>query len=197
VAKPRAAGSPRRYGSAINAPLVAVANAAVRSGHGRVPRTFIALVAAAALVAGCGDDEPAGPTVAETAPTAPAETAPAPTESTPSVTTPAEPPTVRLDAPSDGDQYLEGSTDSRADFKCRGASSCEATVQRVDGGDPVPIEDGSKLPTDPGSYRVVVVASGPGGEARAEATYEVPDLPGDGGSRKDTKPPPNLPEAGP
>ena len=159
-------------------------------------RASIALAALA--LAGCGnDDEAAAPTQAQTAPATTAETAPAPTESAPTVTTPAEPPTVRLLAPSDGDQYLEGSTDSRADFKCRGASSCEATVQPVDAGEPKPIKDGDPLPTDAGSYRVVVVASGPGGEARAEATYEVPDLPGDGGAGKDTKPPPNLPEAGP
>lgn len=159
-------------------------------------RASIALTVLA--VAGCGgDDEAAAPTMVQTAPPTTAETAPAPTESTPTVTTPAEPPTVRLLAPSDGDQYLEGSTDSRADFRCPGASSCEATVQPVDGGEPVPIEDGDRLPTDPGSYRVVVTATGPGGEARAEAVYEVPDLPGDGGAGRDTKPPKNLPEAGP
>jgi hypothetical protein len=158
----------------------------------------LAIALAALALAGCGgENEPAAPTAAQTAPATTAETAPAPPETSPTVTTPAEPPTVRLLAPSDGDQYLEGSTDSRADFKCRGASSCEASVQRVDGGAPAPIEDGDRLPTDPGSYRFVVVAGGPGGEARAEATYEVPDLPGDGGSGKDTKPPPNLPEAGP
>jgi hypothetical protein len=160
-------------------------------------RRLSTLLAAAALLAGCGgDDEPAATaTQAETAP-APAATEPTPTVNPEAQPQEAPPPTIRLDAPSDGDQYLEGSTDSRADFKCRNAETCEATAQR-DGGDAVRVEDGGKLPTDAGTYTFVVTARGPGGDAEQSAAYEVPDLPGDGGSGKDTKPPPNLPEAGP
>jgi hypothetical protein len=160
-------------------------------------RRSIALIATLAL-AGCGggDDEAATSTPATTS--APATTA-APT--VPTATTPpdapgAKPPEISLKAPSDGDEYLEGS-DALVEFECRNATDCKATVAR-EGHPGGAIGDGDALPTKPGTYTVVVSASGEGGQsAEASATYTVPDIPGDGGSGGDTQLPPGTPEGGP
>jgi hypothetical protein len=169
-----------------------------------VRRTATLLAATALVLPACGgdgnDDEPT-PTGAQTTPatvpTVPTATGPqSPTISTPEANEPTVP-TINLEAPRDGDQYLEGSSDSLADFKCRNAASCRATVQQQ-GGAPSAIKNGGALPTEPGTYTFVVTAAGNTGEKTEEsATYEVPDLPGDGGAGKDTKPPKDLPEAGP
>jgi hypothetical protein len=147
-----------------------------------------------ALLAGCGGDDE----TASTQPTTPAAaTVTAPTQTTavpPTETTApgggAGSPSVSLKAPRDGDEYLEGS-DARADFKCRNAPDCKAAVSR-EGEPATPIDDGGKLPTKPGTSRLVVSA----GDATASATYKVPDVPGngDGGSQQL---PPGTPDGGP
>jgi hypothetical protein len=167
-----------------------------------VRKSATLLAAAALTLTACGDNDSkptttGAQTTPATVPTAPTATAPqSPTISTPEANEPTAP-TINLEAPRDGDQYLEGSSDSLADFKCTNAESCTATV-RQPGDAPTAIKNGGALPTEPGTYTFVVTATGSTGEkAEESATYEVPDLPGDGGSGKDTKPPKNLPEAGP
>jgi hypothetical protein len=147
-------------------------------------------------LAGCGgnDNPQPTPTVAATVATAtvppPAETTAIPPTETTAPGGGAGSPSVSLEAPRDGDEYLEGS-DARADFKCRNAPDCRAAVARE--GEPAsPIEDGGKLPTGPGTYRFTVSA----GEATASATYKVPDIPGNGGGDSQELPP-GTPEGGP
>jgi hypothetical protein len=161
--------------------------------------------AAAALVlllAGCGgSDESSSTTPPPSVPAA--ATAPA-TATTPPGVPPTETaapgagataPTISLDSPRDGDQFLEGS-DARADFECHNATDCAAGIARK-GEASYQVKDGDRLPTKPGTYRFVVAATGPGDQTvTATATYTVPDVPGNGGGG-DQQLPPGTPEGGP